>query len=392
MSIKDLSRRNFLQKTSALGAIGALGMAPMLKSCGKLSAEELGLPPLLDRAPSGKKLSAGLIGCGHRGTGALMNWLSTGPAVEVGALADVFGEKVESVRERLRGYEIELEDDRCFSGLDAYERLMESDVDVVILATPPYFRPAHFKLAIEKKKHVFMEKPVAVDPVGIRSVIATGRKAQTLGLNVVTGTQRRHQRDYIATYEKIANGAIGKIVAAKAFWNQEHVWFRRRQEGWSDMEYMLRNWNNFIWLCGDHILDTHIHNIELRTGQGAQIVRSAGGFAQLMAKEDRYAQVKLPSGEVRMVLLNCQATIGQIGNVEHENKSLGKAGRSRWLGKRPKVRGVAMNPVDHPMGGGEGRSSGGRHPCTPWGKPTKGYKTRNKRKSDRLIVRKRGKR
>jgi large subunit ribosomal protein L2 len=138
-------------------------------------------------------------------------------------------------------------------------------------------------------------------------------------------------------------------------------------------------------------LGTHIHNIELRTGRGGQIVRSAGAYAQLMAKEDRYAQLKLPSGEVRMVLLSCQATIGQVGNVEHENKSLGKAGRTRWLGKRPKVRGVAMNPVDHPMGGGEGRSSGGRHPCTPWGKPTKGFKTRNKRKSNRLIVRKRGK-
>jgi len=137
-------------------------------------------------------------------------------------------------------------------------------------------------------------------------------------------------------------------------------------------------------------LGTHIHNIELRTGKGGQVVRSAGSFAQLMAKEDRYAQIKLPSGEVRMVLLNCRATIGQIGNVDHENKSLGKAGRTRWLGKRPRVRGVAMNPVDHPMGGGEGRSSGGRHPCTPWGKPTKGYKTRNKRKSNRLIVRSRG--
>jgi myo-inositol 2-dehydrogenase / D-chiro-inositol 1-dehydrogenase len=278
MSSKDLSRRNFLQKTSAIGAIGALGMTPLLNSCGKLSTEELGLPPLLDRAPNGKKLSAGLIGCGHRGTGALMNWLSSGPGVEVGALADVFEEQVESVRERLSGYDIELEDDRCFSGLDAYERLMETDVDVVILATPPYFRPAHFKLAIEKKKHVFMEKPVAVDPVGIRSVIATGRKAQTLGLNVVTGTQRRHQRDYVATYEKVANGAIGKIVAAKAFWNQEHVWFRRRQEGWSDMEYMLRNWNNFIWLGGDHILDTHIHNIDIINWFSGKHPLSATGF------------------------------------------------------------------------------------------------------------------
>jgi len=136
-------------------------------------------------------------------------------------------------------------------------------------------------------------------------------------------------------------------------------------------------------------LGTYIHNIELRAGKGGQIVRSAGTYAQLMAKEDRYALVKLPSSEVRMVLLNCQATIGQLGNAQHENLSLGKAGRKRWLGRRPKVRGVAMNPVDHPMGGGEGRSSGGRHPCSPWGMPTKGYKTRKKGKSDRLIVKRR---
>lgn len=139
-------------------------------------------------------------------------------------------------------------------------------------------------------------------------------------------------------------------------------------------------------------LGTHIHNIELRLGKGGQIVRSAGTYAQLMAKEDRYALVKLPSSEVRMVLLNCMATVGQIGNVTHENINLGKAGRKRWLGKRPKVRGVAMNPVDHPMGGGEGRSSGGRHPCTPWGVPTKGYRTRKNKQTDRFIVKRRTKR
>ena len=138
-------------------------------------------------------------------------------------------------------------------------------------------------------------------------------------------------------------------------------------------------------------LGTHIHNIELRLGKGGQIVRSAGTFAQLMAKEDRYALIKLPSGEVRMVLINCKATIGRLGNVSHENISLGKAGRKRWLGRRPSVRGVAMNPVDHPMGGGEGKSSGGRHPCSPWGIPAKGYKTRKKGKSDRYIVKKRTK-
>jgi large subunit ribosomal protein L2 len=138
-------------------------------------------------------------------------------------------------------------------------------------------------------------------------------------------------------------------------------------------------------------LGTQIHNIELRAGKGGQIVRSAGTYAQLMAKEDRYALIRLPSGEVRMVLLNCRATVGQLGNVGHEKIELGKAGRKRWLGRRPKVRGVAMNPVDHPMGGGEGRSSGGRHPCSPWGVPTKGYKTRKNKSSDRLIVKRRTK-
>jgi large subunit ribosomal protein L2 len=138
-------------------------------------------------------------------------------------------------------------------------------------------------------------------------------------------------------------------------------------------------------------LGTHIHNIEMRLGKGGQMVRSAGTFAQLMAKEDRYALVKLPSGEVRMVLGECSATIGQVGNVEKANISLGKAGRRRWLGRRPRVRGVAMNPVDHPMGGGEGRSSGGRHPCSPWGQPAKGYKTRRKTKNRGLIVKERTK-
>lgn len=138
-------------------------------------------------------------------------------------------------------------------------------------------------------------------------------------------------------------------------------------------------------------LGTYIHNIELRIGKGGQIVRSAGAFAQLMAKEAPYALIKLPSGEVRRVLLKCKATIGQIGNTDHENISIGKAGRKRRLGIRPSVRGVAMNPVDHPMGGGEGRSSGGRHPCSPWGQPSKGFRTRKNKKTDRFIVKRRTK-
>ena len=138
-------------------------------------------------------------------------------------------------------------------------------------------------------------------------------------------------------------------------------------------------------------LGTIIHNVEMKIGKGAQLVRSAGTFAQLMAKDGKYVQVKLPSGEVRMILQDCMATIGQVGNLDHEKVSIGKAGRSRWLGRRPKVRGVAMNPVDHPHGGGEGRTSGGRHPVTPWGIPTKGYKTRKNKTSSRFIVKPRSK-
>jgi len=136
---------------------------------------------------------------------------------------------------------------------------------------------------------------------------------------------------------------------------------------------------------------TTVHNVELRPGKGAQMVRSAGGAAQLVAKEDDYAQIKLPSGETRRVLLDCLATTGKVGNTDHENISIGKAGRTRWLGRRPTNRGVSMNPVDHPHGGGEGKTSGGRHPVTPWGQPTRGYKTRNNKRTDKFIVNRRTK-
>ena len=138
-------------------------------------------------------------------------------------------------------------------------------------------------------------------------------------------------------------------------------------------------------------LGTQIHNIELKPGKGGQMARSAGSFAQLVAKDGDRAQLRLPSGEIRIVSVSCMATVGQVGNSEHENVSIGKAGRSRWKGVRPTVRGVAMNPVDHPHGGGEGKTSGGRHPVTPWGQPTRGYKTRNNKRTDQYIVKRRTK-
>lgn len=140
----------------------------------------------------------------------------------------------------------------------------------------------------------------------------------------------------------------------------------------------------------DIVLGSQIHNIELKPGKGGAIARSAGSVCQLMAKEGDYAQVKMPSGEVRKIHLNCRATIGQVGNTDHENLSIGKAGRKRWMGRRPHNRGVSMNPVDHPLGGGEGKSSGGRHPCSPWGQPSKGFKTRRNKRTSSMIVRRRG--
>jgi predicted dehydrogenase len=263
MEKSQLSRRNFLEKTALISAAGVIGMNA-LTSCGsKTKTVDYAFPPVLDKAPDGKKLRAGLVGCGNRGTGAALNFLAAGNDLELIALADVFEDKVWDCRSKLSKQRVEIPESNCFWGFDSYKSLLELDLDVVILATPPHFRPAYFDACVQAKKNVFMEKPVCVDPVGARQIMATSKKAESMGLTVITGTQRRHQRDYLETYKQVASGAIGEIVSAKAWWLQSHVWFRTREEGWSDMEYMLRNWNNYCWLCGDHILDTHVHNIDI---------------------------------------------------------------------------------------------------------------------------------
>ena len=219
-----INRRKFLGST-ALAGIGILGASAIISGCKDVkNAKALGLPPILKAAPKGKKLRASLIGCGNRGTGAAMNFISAGPDLHIVALADAFQDKIDDCRARFAKLKMEIPAENCFAGFDAYKKIMAlPDIDVVILATPPQFRPEHFKEAVVQNKHVFMEKPVAVDPVGIRSVIASAKKAQAVGLNVVTGTQRRHQQDYIETYQQVANGAIGKLVSARAFWNQNHA-------------------------------------------------------------------------------------------------------------------------------------------------------------------------
>lgn len=213
--------------------------------------------------PDKPALKAGLIGCGGRGRGAAHDLLKSAPNVQITALADVFQDRLDSTRKSLEETGQTISKDRCFIGFDAYQKLIETDIDMVLLATPPHFRPQHFAAAVEAGKHVFMEKPVAVDPVGIRSILATGEKAASLGLSVVAGTQRRHKWPYLETQKRVAAGAIGDIVAARCYWNQAQLWYRLRQPGWSDMEWMIRDWVNWCWLSGDHIVEQHVHNIDV---------------------------------------------------------------------------------------------------------------------------------
>jgi len=259
---RPLSRRGFMGMVGAAGAVSTLG-ALSVRS-GDAKAETVTTRTFLDKAPDGEPLKAGLVGCGGRGTGAAHNFLNAGPNLHITALGDVFQDRIHNCRKDLKEKaKQEISDANCFVGFDAFERVINSGVDIVLLAEPPFFRPEHFAACIKAGKHVFMEKPVAVDPVGARSIIESAEKADAAGLVVATGTQRRHQRDYVATFEMIRNGAIGDIVSANCYWNQSQLWFRDRQEGWSDMEYMIRDWVNWCWLSGDHIVEQHVHNLDV---------------------------------------------------------------------------------------------------------------------------------
>lgn len=261
---KNFSRRRFLASAATVGAIGVVG-ANVLASCAeKKKAVTLNLPPLLEQAPDGPPLKAGVIGCGGRGSGAALNFIEAGPNLVIHALGDLFQDRIDDCRKKLKDQKnVEVANENIFVGFDAFQKVIDSGVDVVILATPPHFRPEHFEAAVQARKHVFMEKPVAVDPVGIRSVMGTSKKADSLGLKIITGLQRRHQRDYIEVYKQVKNGAIGDIVGANCYWNMGKLWHRNPQAEWAEMEYMVRDWVNWLWLSGDHIVEQHVHNIDV---------------------------------------------------------------------------------------------------------------------------------
>lgn len=242
----DLTRRNFL--------VGSAAAAATLAAPNVFGVHQ-------DRA----KLRVGLIGSGGRGSGAIRDCMNADPSIELYAIGDVFEDHLNScVAGLMKDVPTRVNiGDRKFVGFDAYKQVIASGVDVIILTTPPAFRPLHFPAAIEAGKHVFMEKPVAVDPTGIRAVIEAAKKAKEKNLTVVAGTQRRHDPGYQETIKRIRDGQMGDVVGMHCYWNQGGLWMHPRQEAWSDMEWQLRNWLYFAWLSGDHIVEQHVHNIDV---------------------------------------------------------------------------------------------------------------------------------
>ncbi|GMU24835.1 MAG: hypothetical protein AMXMBFR13_49060 [Phycisphaerae bacterium] len=241
--VSQVSRRGLLQA----GVIGTAASA---------------FPRFVTGAEPDRPLRVGLVGCGGRGTGAAQDAMRADANVKVVALAEIFPDHLEKCAKTLREI-TPIEDKNCFLGYVAYRKILESDVDYVILATPPNFRPEHLAACVDAGKHVFLEKPAAVDPVGVRSIMESGRRAAAKKLSLVAGTQRRHENTYIETIRRIHDGAIGKITAAQIYWNGGQVWYKRRQAGWSDQEWMMRDWNNWAFLAGDHIVEQHVHNIDV---------------------------------------------------------------------------------------------------------------------------------
>ncbi len=320
----EYSRRDFF-KSSALGVAGAMTVPALLAGCsGSGSKEqplkEVAVPEILKTAPEGKPLKAGLVGCGGRGTGAAVNFLDAGAGLQITAIGDVFKDKLDACRETLKGKGQEIADENCFIGFDAYQKVIDSGVDVVLLCTPPVFRPAHFDYAIGKAKHCFIEKPCAVDPVGAKQMLITGKKAAQQNLSVISGTIRRSQKDCIETYRRVAGGAIGEIVSAHVSRMGGALWFKQRQPGWTDMEYLLRNWVNFCSTSGDFVVEQFIHEIDQMSwflGDKRPVRAEATGGRQRRVTGDMYDFMSIEYVYEDGHRAHC--TSRQIGGCDNQN-------------------------------------------------------------------------
>jgi myo-inositol 2-dehydrogenase/D-chiro-inositol 1-dehydrogenase len=245
------SRRDFLKtSTAAVGGAVAAGWSVIPGAY----------------AAGSDEIRVGVIGCGGRGTGAAEDVVTSSPNVKVVAMGDVFKDHLDKSLKFLQekvADKIDVPEERQFVGLDAYEKVLASDINYVILATPPGFRPLHLKASVAAGKHIFCEKPMAVDGPGIRTCYEVFEESKKKGMAIGVGTQRHHQTTYLETLKRVHDGAIGEIVAARAYWNQGPIWVYPREEGWSDLEWQLRDWYYFTWLCGDHIVEQHVHNLDV---------------------------------------------------------------------------------------------------------------------------------
>ncbi len=285
---QKLSRRSFLKSSAVAGASALLASSPRIYAAGS------------------DRIRIGLVGCGGRGTGAASNCIHSAPNVELVAMADMFEDRIKrSLRQLAEGEQyidkvppekVRVTPETSFIGFDGYEKLLQCDVDLVLLVTPPHFRPIHLKAAVEAGKHVFMEKPVGVDPVGMGSVIESGALADEKGLAIVAGTQRRHQAHYLEIMKRIATGDIGELRAAQCYWMQGWVrdwgFFNPRRPEWSDMEWQLRNWYYFTWLSGDIIVEQHVHNIDVvNWAFGGPPVKALGAGGRQVRVEPEFGNI-----------------------------------------------------------------------------------------------------
>ena len=285
MEKNKMNRRDFLQRSTILGVGGIVGVSALASACKGpkyvplRKPEEYYIPELPDKAAPGREIKVGVIGCGGRGSGAIQNLFDAADGIRLTALGDVFPDRLEGLR-KMASEKLgqEVPDENCFIGFDAYQKVIDSGVDMIIDTTPPVFRPDHFKYAVQKGVHSFLEKPVAVDAKGYRTVMAAAKQAQAKGLCVVCGTQRHHQRPYVEAFRKIQEGYIGEITGGNVYWNQGMLWYRNREKGWSDMEWMIRDWVNWKWLSGDHIVEQHVHNIDVFLWMSGYKVAKATGF------------------------------------------------------------------------------------------------------------------
>ena len=297
-----ISRRQFISNSALIGTAGVVGgvtgSGSLLTSCSnqeksvhfKLLPSDIPvvIPEMGDKANDGKPIRAGMIGCGSRGSGAAFNFLASADGLSIVAMADIFEDRLENLRARLLKRNMEIPDNKIFYGFDAYKKVCDDpEIDLVIIATPSIFHSEQVRYAVEKGKHVFCEKAAGIDPVTCRTFAAAVKQAQAKGLCVQTGAQRHHSRRYIESYRRVRAGMIGRITSAVVKWNQASMSYRLRRPEWTDMEYMLRDFFSWNWLCGDHVIDQLVHNLDVFqwfshlkpvsvVGMGSQLQRRTG--------------------------------------------------------------------------------------------------------------------